>query len=226
MKTIFVVEDDNAIAELIAYALRGEGFEVSTFGDGEQFLSAIKEQVPDMVLLDIMLPGFDGITILKRIRENAQTSAIPVVMLTAKSSEYDKVVGLDNGADDYISKPFGVMELLARVRAVLRRAGGKEIEQSLIIGELSLDPISHTAKLDNEILQLTLKEFELLRCLMEHKGQVLTRDNLLQAVWGYDFEGETRTVDVHVGTLRQKLGDYANTIETVRGVGYRILINL
>lgn len=226
MKTIFVVEDDNAIAELIAYALRGEGFEVSTFGDGEQFLSAIKEQVPDMVLLDIMLPGFDGITILKRIRENAQTSAIPVVMLTAKSSEYDKVVGLDNGADDYISKPFGVMELLARVRAVLRRAGGKEIEQSLIIGELSLDPISHTAKLDNEILQLTLKEFELLRCLMEHKGQVLTRDNLLQSVWGYDFEGETRTVDVHVGTLRQKLGDYANTIETVRGVGYRILINL
>lgn len=226
MKTIFVVEDDNAIAELIAYALRGEGFEVSTFGDGEQFLSAIKEQVPDMVLLDIMLPGFDGITILKRIRENAQTSAVPVVMLTAKSSEYDKVVGLDNGADDYISKPFGVMELLARVRAVLRRAGGKEIEQSLIIGGLSLDPISHTAKLDNEILQLTLKEFELLRCLMEHKGQVLTRDNLLQAVWGYDFEGETRTVDVHVGTLRQKLGDYANTIETVRGVGYRILINL
>lgn len=223
MKTIFVVEDDAAIAELIAYALRGEGFEVATFGDGERLLAAVQECVPELTLLDIMLPGLDGLSVLRRLRENARTAEMPVILLTAKSTEYDKVVGLDTGADDYVAKPFGVMELLARIKAVLRRAGGGRAAETLEIGPLSLDPGGHIASADGEPLQLTLKEFELLRCLMEHRGQVLTRDNLLQAVWGYDFEGETRTVDVHIGTLRQKLGRHGGLVETVRGVGYRIV---
>lgn len=223
MKTIYVVEDDASIAELIAYALRGEGFTVKTFERGELFLAALSEGLPALTLLDIMLPGLDGLSILRRLRENARTAGVPVILLTAKSSEYDKVVGLDSGADDYIAKPFGVMELLARVRAILRRAGGAPVA-AFAAGALTLDVTRHIVTLAGEPLQLTLKEFELLRCLMEHRGQVLTRDNLLQAVWGYDFEGETRTVDVHVGTLRQKLGEQANMIETVRGVGYRISV--
>lgn len=224
MKTVYVVEDDISIAELIAYALRGEGFAVQVFGDGERFLAALSDALPDLALLDIMLPGLDGLTVLRRLRENARTADLPVIVLTAKSTEYDKVIGLDSGADDYVAKPFGVMELLSRVKAVLRRAGGKRVASILEIGALQLDTASHSAALDGEALQLTLKEFELLRCLMEHRGQVLTRDNLLQSVWGYDFEGETRTVDVHIGTLRQKLGEQANLVETVRGVGYRISI--
>lgn len=222
MKTIFVVEDDAAIAELIAYALRGEGFTVQTFGDGALYLSALCETLPDLTLLDIMLPGLDGLSILQRLRGNMRTASMPVILLTAKSSEYDKVVGLDSGADDYIAKPFGVLELLARVKALLRRTGGPLTGDVLTLGPLALAPRSHTVMAGGVPLPLTLKEFELLRCLMEHRGQVLTRDNLLQAVWGYNFEGETRTVDVHIGTLRQKLGPHAQFVETVRGVGYRI----
>lgn len=222
MKTVFVVEDDGSIAELIAYALRSGGFAVETFGDGEQLLAALAGTLPDLVLLDIMLPGLDGLRVLRRMRDSVRTAAVPVIMLTAKASEYDKVVGLDCGADDYIAKPFGVMELLARVKALLRRTGGTRMDDALAWGALSLDPTAHTVTADGEPLALTLKEFELLRCLLEHRGQVMTRDNLLQAVWGYEFEGETRTVDVHIGTLRQKLGAHAGLVETVRGVGYRV----
>lgn len=222
MKTVFVVEDDTSIAELIAYALRGGGFAVQTFGGGEQLLDTLADTLPDLVLLDIMLPGLDGLSVLRRLRTSARTAALPVILLTAKSSEYDKVVGLDSGADDYIAKPFGVMELLARVKALLRRTGGAHTDEVLTLGALTLDPAAHKASADGEPLALTLKEFELLRCLLEHRGQVLTRDNLLQAVWGYAFEGETRTVDVHIGTLRQKLGAHAELVETVRGVGYRV----
>lgn len=222
MKTVFVVEDDGSIAELIAYALRGGGFAVETFADGECLLAALADTLPDLLLLDIMLPGLDGLSVLRRVRESARTAALPVILLTAKSSEYDKVVGLDGGADDYIAKPFGVMELLARVKALLRRTGGTRTDDALTLGALALDPAAHTVTADGEPLALTLKEFELLRCLLEHRGQVMTRDNLLQAVWGYEFEGETRTVDVHIGTLRQKLGTYAGLVETVRGVGYRV----
>ena len=222
MKTVFVVEDDGSIAELIAYALRGGGFAVETFADGECLLAALADTLPDLLLLDIMLPGLDGLSVLRRVRDSARTAALPVILLTAKSSEYDKVVGLDCGADDYIAKPFGVMELLARVKALLRRTGGTRTDDALTLGALALDPAAHTVTADGEPLALTLKEFELLRCLLEHRGQVMTRDNLLQAVWGYEFEGETRTVDVHIGTLRQKLGTYAGLVETVRGVGYRV----
>lgn len=222
MKTVFVVEDDTSIAELIAYALRSGGFAVETFADGECLLAALADTLPDLLLLDIMLPGLDGLSVLRRMRESARTAALPVILLTAKSSEYDKVVGLDGGADDYIVKPFGVMELLARVKALLRRTGGTRTDDALTLGALALDPVAHTVTADGEPLALTLKEFELLRCLLEHRGQVLTRDNLLQAVWGYGFEGETRTVDVHIGTLRQKLGTHAALVETVRGVGYRV----
>lgn len=222
MKKIYVVEDDVAIAELIAYALRNEGFSASIYGDGKTYLRAISEALPDLTLLDIMLPGMDGLTILRHLRGNAHTVTLPVILLTAKSAEYDKVIGLDTGADDYITKPFGVLELLSRIKAVLRRAGGAPVADTLQIGPITLSPASHTAFADGEPLPLTLKEFFLLRCLMEHCGQVFTRDNLLHAVWGYDFEGETRTVDVHIGTLRQKLGEYAGLVETVRGVGYRL----
>ncbi len=222
MKTVFVVEDDGSIAELIAYALRGGGFAVETFADGECLLAALADTLPDLLLLDIMLPGLDGLSVLRRVRDSARTAALPVILLTAKSSEYDKVVGLDCGADDYIAKPFGVMELLARVKALLRRTGGTRTDDALTLGALALDPAAHTVTADGEPLALTLKEFELLRCLLEHRGQVMTRDNLLQAVWGYEFEGETRTVDVHIGTLRQKLGAHAGLVETVRGVGYRV----
>lgn len=222
MKTIFVVEDDSAINELIAYALRGEGFTVKGYGDGETFLNALSAALPDLVLLDIMLPGQDGLAVLRRLRADARTQALPVILLTAKSTEYDKVVGLDSGADDYIAKPFGVLEMLSRVKAVLRRAGGALQTEALRVGAVTLDIARHIATADGEVLPLTLKEFALLRYLMEHPGQAMTRDSILSAVWGYGFEGETRTVDVHVGTLRQKLGAHGGMIETVRGVGYRI----
>ncbi|MGE4548407.1 MAG: response regulator [Intestinibacillus sp.] len=222
MKTIFVVEDDGAINELIAYALRGEGFIVTGFGNGETFLNALGDAVPDLVLLDIMLPGQDGLSILRRLRENGRTKTLPVILLTAKSTEYDKVVGLDSGADDYIAKPFGVMEMLSRVKAVLRRTGGAAASEELTVGGITLDVTRHIVTAGDAELPLTLKEFELLRYLMEHRGQALARDNILSGVWGYGFEGETRTVDVHVGTLRQKLGEYGALIQTVRGVGYRI----
>ena len=220
---IYIVEDDAAIRELEQYALQSSGYEVTSFESSEPFWQAMHAAEPELVILDVMLPGEDGITILRRLRAAPDTAKIPVILLTAKNTEYDKVVGLDPGADDYIPKPFGMMEFIARVRAVLRRAGKEEKENDVLeTGDLQIQVKQHQVLAKGEKVTLTLKEFELLNFLMENKGIVLTRDRLLGHVWGYDFDGETRTVDVHIRTLRQKLGEKGEIIQTVRGVGYRI----
>lgn len=219
---IFCVEDDSNIRELVVYTLETTGFKAEGFEDGKSFMEALAFQTPDLILLDIMLPGDDGITLLKKLKQSPKTCDIPVIMVTAKGSEYDKVVGLDSGADDYVAKPFGMMELVSRVKAVLRRTKGKRPEDVLRIGAIQLDGKKHQVFVYGKEVVLTLKEFELLESLMHNEGIVLTRDSLLEEIWGYDFGGETRTIDVHVRTLRQKLGDAGNMIETVRGVGYRL----
>ncbi len=221
---IYYVEDDRSIRELVLYTLKNTGFEAIGFENGESFFSALKEDdLPQLVMLDIMLPGEDGMDILRKLKSSSVTKNIPVIMVTAKGTEYDKVTGLDCGADDYISKPFGMMELVARIKAVLRRAGKSDSDgENYEYGKVRLDLRSHTVTVDDKPVELTLKEFELLRLLMKNAGAVLTRDMLLETIWGYDFDGETRTVDVHVRTLRQKLGAGADIIETVRGVGYKV----
>lgn len=218
---IYIVDDDRSIRELIAYTLRNTGFEAEGFETGAELYSALAMKTPQLILLDIMLPGDDGITILKRLRTNASTKKIPVIMVTAKDAEYDKVLGLDCGADDYIAKPFGMMELISRVKAVLRRMQSSD-GGIYTAGNIRLDIKSHTVTVDDKPVELTLKEFELLHLLMKNAGSVMTRDMLLENIWGYDFDGETRTVDVHIRTLRSKLMSGADIIETVRGVGYRI----
>ena len=219
---IFCVEDDNAIRELMIYTLAAAGFEAKGFTDGESLFAALKEEKPQLILLDIMLPGEDGISILKRLRSGAATAEIPVIMATAKGTEYDKVTGLDAGADDYLAKPFGMMEMISRVKAVLRRTERGEKAAVLNIGKIVLNSAAHTVTANGGEVRLTLKEFELLRLFMENPGIVFTRENLLQSVWGEDFLVETRTVDVHIATLRTKLGGCGDYIETVRGVGYRM----
>lgn len=219
---IYCVEDDSNIRELVVYTLESTGMKARGFEDGRKFTEALAFETPELVLLDIMLPGEDGIEILKKLRNNAKTKNIPVIMVTAKGSEYDKVVGLDTGADDYITKPFGMMELVSRIKAVLRRTIREKTDTKYRVGNLSIDVEKHKVKVDGETVTLTLKEFELLEKLMKNRHIVLTRDRLLEEIWGYDFTGETRTVDVHVRTLRQKLGTAGELIETVRGVGYRI----
>ncbi len=219
---IFCVEDDNAIRELMIYTLAASGFEAKGFTDGESLFAALKEEKPRLILLDIMLPGEDGISILKRLRSGAATAEIPVIMATAKGTEYDKVTGLDAGADDYLAKPFGMMEMISRVKAVLRRTEHGEKAAVLNIGKIVLNSAAHTVTANGVEVRLTLKEFELLRLFMENPGIVFTRENLLQSVWGEDFLVETRTVDVHIATLRTKLGGCGDYIETVRGVGYRM----
>lgn len=208
------------------YALRSAGFEAKGFPDGNEFYLALAKEMPDLVLLDIMLPGEDGIGILKRLRSASATADIPVIMATARGTEYDKVIGLDMGADDYLAKPFGMMEMVSRVKAVLRRSRQKEKAQSLRVGRLELNREEHTVFTDGERVTLTLKEYELLQILMEHPGRVYTRDQLLENIWGVTYTGETRTVDVHIGTLRSKLGSYGGYIRTVRGVGYRMEVQL
>lgn len=220
---IYIVEDDENIRELVIYSLNASGYEAEGFEDGEAFRSAITAATPDLIILDIMLPAEDGISILKWLKSVSGTRDIPVVMLTAKSAEYDKVLGLDAGADDYVAKPFGVMELVSRVRAVLRRGGrGKGGRGALVAGSVSMDTARYSVSVNNREIMLTVKEFELLRLLMENPGQVFNRDQLLERIWGYDFDGETRTVDVHIRSLRKKLEEGGDLIETVRGVGYRI----
>lgn len=219
---IFCVEDDSNIRELVVYTLESTGFQAHGFEDGSSFLEALALETPELVLLDIMLPGEDGLEILKKLKNSSKTKDIPVIMVTAKGSEYDKVVGLDSGADDYVTKPFGMMELISRIKAVLRRSGKQQDKTKLTVGEISLDTKKHEVKVDGENVVLTLKEFELLEKLMRNQGIVLTRDQLLTEIWGYDFDGETRTVDVHIRTLRQKLGEQGSLVKTVRGVGYRI----
>jgi len=219
---IYCVEDDRSIRELIIYALQSGGYEAVGFSEGTALLAALESRLPDLILLDIMLPGEDGMEILKKLKASVKTRHIPVIMITAKSAEYDKVLGLDSGADDYITKPFGIMEFLSRVRAVLRRAGNARSVSELSAGRLKMYVDRHVVLADGKEVALTLKEFELLKYLMENTGIVLTRDRLLEKVWGYEFEGETRTVDVHIRSLRQKLGEAGSVIETIRGVGYRI----
>ena len=218
---IYLVEDDNSIRELVAYTLQSAGFRAEGFEKPSAFWHACETQLPDLVLLDLMLPEEDGISILKKLRQAPETRKMPIILLTAKSSEYDKVMGLENGADDYVAKPFSMMELLARVKALLRRVE-KEESVGMTVGELSVDKTRHEVLAKGVSVTLTLKEFELLCLLMENKGKVLTRDQLLNSIWGYEFDGENRTVDVHIRTLRQKLGPCGEYIETVRGVGYKV----
>lgn len=219
---IFCVEDDDAIRGLMQYALNAAGFETKGFPDGEGLFGALEAEHPRLILLDIMLPGEDGISILKRLREHPATAGLPVIMATAKGTEYDKVTGLDLGADDYLAKPFGMMELVSRVRAVLRRCSPERAGGLLSIGGVSLSPEERTAAVDGERVPLTFKEFELLRLFLSSPGVAFTREQLLSDVWGVDYAGETRTVDLHIKTLRQKLGAYGSMIENVRNVGYRL----
>lgn len=219
---IFCVEDDAAIRNMVIYTLNASGFGAEGFGDGEELFRALEKKTPRLILLDIMLPGMDGMEILRRLRSRAATAEIPVIMASAKGTEYDRVTGLDLGADDYLSKPFSMMEMVSRVKAVLRRTAPRGQAGLLQVGRLSLNPLEHTASVDGERVKLTLKEYELLRLFMENTGRVYTRDQLLAGIWDADYAGETRTVDVHIGTLRTKLGPCGDYIETVRGVGYRM----
>ena len=220
---IYLVEDDDSIRELVLYTLHTTGFEAEGFRNAADFWQALEKELPQLVLLDIMLPDEDGLHILKRLRAGAETADLPVMMLTAKSSEYDRVVGLDSGADDYMPKPFGMMELVSRVRALLRRAAKPAAEDKLFTaGSLAVDVKRRAVTVDGEPVILTYKEFELLCYLLENRGMVLSRDQILTKIWDYNYSGETRTVDVHIRTLRQKLGDAGALIETVRGVGYRL----
>lgn len=220
---IYLVEDDDSIRELVLYTLHTTGFEAEGFRNAADFWQALEKELPQLVLLDIMLPDEDGLHILKRLRAGAETADLPVMMLTAKSSEYDRVVGLDSGADDYMPKPFGMMELVSRVRALLRRAAKPAAEDKLFTaGSLAVDVKRRAVTVDGEPVILTYKEFELLCYLLENRGVVLSRDQILTKIWDYNYSGETRTVDVHIRKLRQKLGDAGALIETVRGVGYRL----
>lgn len=219
---IYCVEDDDNIRELVIYTLETTGLKARGFADGSAFMEALAFDTPELVLLDIMLPGDDGLEMLKKLKSSPKTKNIPVIMVTAKGSEYDKVVGLDSGADDYVTKPFGMMELVSRIKAVLRRSGKVEDRMDLETAGVHVNVKKHEVTVNGKPVSLTLKEFELLEKLMRNQGIVLTRDQLLTEIWGYDFDGETRTVDVHIRTLRQKLGEKGEIIQTVRGVGYRV----
>ena len=220
---IYLVEDDHSIRELVLYTLNNYGLAAMGFETPTEFWSAMERQVPQLIMLDIMLPGEDGISILKKLRADIRTARLPIMLLTAKSTEYDKVIGLDSGADDYVTKPFGMMELISRTKALLRRAGNDATAQEEYThGALTINTIKHTVTANGQTITVTLKEFDLLSLLMRNPDKVFDRDQLLEQVWGYTFSGENRTVDVHIRTLRQKLGDYAYYIETVRGIGYKI----
>ena len=219
---IFCVEDDQSIRDLMIYTLKASGFEAMGLEDGEKLFLALEKDIPQLIMLDIMLPGDDGITILKKLRANHITAEIPVIMATAKGTEYDKVIGLDLGADDYLAKPFGMMEMVSRVKAVLRRSTLNDNSEVLRTGKLELNFNNHTVIADGKRVELSFKEFELLRLFMKNLGYAFSRDKLLNKVWGTDYMGETRTVDEHIGTLRTKLGKCGSYIKTVRGVGYRM----
>jgi len=221
LSKIYIVEDDENIRDIVIYALQSAGFKSLGYETGEELLTALDEELPSLILLDIMLPENDGLTILKKLRKMPKTKKLPIIMLTAKNSEYDKVKGLDMGADDYISKPFGVMELIARVNAVLRRGTAEENERIEISG-ISIDNARRKIFANDKPVKLTFKEYELLYFLMKNAGLVLSRNKILETVWGYDFEGESRTVDMHIKTLRKKLGTSGELIKTVRNVGYKL----
>ena len=217
---IYLLEDDDSIRDFVIYTLNSQGMEARGFDRPSAFWAAMEEKVPALVLLDIMLPEEDGISVLKKIRTDARTARLPIIMLTAKGTEYDKVLGLDAGADDYVAKPFGMMELLSRIRALLRRTASEP--GTYQCGCLTVDERRHTVTVEGRDVVLTQKEFELLCLLLQNRGQVFTRERLIEQVWGYAFTGETRTVDVHVRTLRQKLGPAGAYVQTVRGYGYKI----
>ena len=220
---IYILEDDARIRKLVVYTLNSQGMEAEGFERPSSFWRALEERQPDLVLLDIMLPEEDGLQVLKRLRADSNTRRLPVLMLTAKSTEYDKVLGLDQGADDYIAKPFGMMELMARIRTALRHSGqGENGGRTYQVGALYVDPGRHVVRDGERDVTLTLKEFQLLCLLLERRGTVFTRDQLLNTIWGYEFDGASRTVDVHIRTLRQKLGEAGACIETVRGIGYKV----
>ena len=219
---IWCVEDDASIRDIEVYALQSTGYEAKGFEDGTSFLKEVKNQKPELVVLDVMLPGIDGITLLQKLKEDPETRESPVVMATAKGAEYDKIQGLDLGADYYLTKPFGVMEFVSCVKAVLRRCQPRQVEHLLKTGGLIVNIDEHTVTIDGERITLTYKEFELLRLFLSHPGMAFTRDQLFNEVWGMDYCGDTRTVDMHIRTLRQKLKDYGELIETVRNVGYRL----
>ncbi|MGN1329046.1 MAG: response regulator transcription factor [Eubacterium sp.] len=218
---VYIIEDDASIRELEIYALKNSEFEVKGFDTGKEFFKELEIKIPDLILLDIMLPEDDGLAILNKIRKTAQYSEIPVIMVTAKTSEIDAVKGLDAGADDYITKPFGVMELVSRVRAVLRRTV-KKVKTVLIYKNIELDENKHIVLVDSKEIDLTYKEYEILKHLIRNKGIVLTRDRLMEIVWGYNFEQGNRTVDVHIQSLRKKLGSAGEHIKTIRNVGYKV----
>ena len=218
---IYCVEDDDSIRELMVYTLNASGFAARGFSEANSFFKALENELPQLVLLDIMLPGKDGITVLKELRSGTETAKLPIIMASAKGTEYDKVIGLDLGADDYLAKPFGMMEMVSRVKAVLRRTE-KQKNEILTFGDLKIDTSAHTVSVNGERIELTLKEYELLRLLAENPGKAFSRDSLLTLIWDSDYAGETRTVDVHIGTLRSKLGNCGEYIKTVRGVGYRM----
>ena len=222
METIYIVEDDINIREIEHYALKNSGYEVEEFESGTEFFKRLENHIPKLVILDIMLPDEDGLSILAKIRADKKTAKIPVIMVTAKTTEMDKVKGLDSGADDYITKPFGVMELISRVKALLRRTRDVEEETLIKYGEILIDDDKHALTVNGNPCELTYKEYELLKYLIKNKGIVVSRDKLLSKVWGFEYEGETRTVDAHIKTLRQKLGEAGSYIKTVRNVGYMV----
>lgn len=222
MFKVYCVEDDESIRELIVYALENAGFEARGFESGMEFFMEISKEIPHIILLDIMLSGENGLKILEKLKRDSYLKDIPIIMITAKTSEFDKVKGLDMGADDYISKPFGVMELISRVNAILRRANTSLSSQALSLNGMFMDYEKRSVNIDGKIVNLTYKEFELLYFLLKNIDIVLTREMLMNEVWGFDFEGETRTVDVHIATLRQKLGDNGKSIQTIRNVGYKL----
>ena len=219
---IWCVDDDNTIRDIEVYTLTQTGFDAKGFADGISMLEALKTEKPELIVLDIMLPGKDGVEVLKEIRQSPETRKIPVIMATAKGTEMDKIQGLDTGADDYLVKPFGVMEMVSRIKAVLRRCESDEKEEILTVGEITLSDKEHLVTVNGKKVALTLKEFEILKLFMQSPGIVFSRDKLLSEVWGVDYLGESRTVDMHIKTLRQKLGDVGSRIETVIGVGYKM----
>ena len=219
---IWCVDDDSTIRDIEVYTLTQTGFEAKGFADGISMLEALKTEKPDLIVLDIMMPGMDGVEVLKEVRSRADTRKIPIIMATAKGTEMDKIQSLDTGADDYLVKPFGVMEMVSRIKAILRRCAPDEVSDVITVGEITLNDKEHTVSVSGEKVALTFKEFEILKMFMSNPGAVFSREKLLSTVWGVDYLGESRTVDMHIKTLRQKLGESGKCIETVIGVGYRM----
>ena len=220
MALIYVVEDDNDILEIETFALKNSNYEVKGFSNAKDFYKAVEEKIPSLAVMDVMLPDEDGLQIVQKLREMPKVCHIPIIMVTARTTEIDKVKGLDMGADDYLTKPFGVMELIARVKALLRRSGKQEEKKFLELGELQMDDEKHAVYVNEKVCELTFKEYELLKMFLENAGIVLTRESIMNRIWGTDYSGETRTVDMHIKTLRQKLGEAGNKIKTIRNVGY------